>query len=286
MSIKIITDSTADLPSELAKEFGITVIPAYLRFGEVVYRDRISFSDEEFYKRMLEGTIYPVTEPATPDDFATVYKEVAHEANGIISIHISSKISATYNAAQQGKKLADLECPIEVIDSESISMGLGLLSIAATEIAQSREAFPGVVNEVKRMVSNLPMLGFFDSVKYMARGGRINRVAAFFGSMLNVKPMLTTKNGEVEPAGHVYRRTTGIRRLNKFVKNIHGIQDAAVVYSTTPEEAQELAASIGTIVSAGRIFLAKMGPILGAHGGPGALLVALRTESSYSADSG
>lgn len=286
MSIKIITDSTADLPSELAKEFGITVIPAYLRFGEVVYRDRISFSDEEFYKRMLEGTIYPVTEPATPDDFATVYKEVAHEANGIISIHISSKISATYNAAQQGKKLADLECPIEVIDSESISMGLGLLSIAATEIAQSKEAFPGVVNEVRRMVSNLPMLGFFDSVKYMARGGRINRAAAFFCSMLNIKPMLTTKNGEVEPAGHVYRRTTGIRRLNKFVKNIHGIQDAAVVYSTTPEEAQELAASIGTIVSAGRIFLAKMGPILGAHGGPGALLVALRTESSYSADSG
>lgn len=286
MSIKIITDSTADLPSELAKEFGITVIPAYLRFGEVVYRDRISFSDEEFYKRMLEGTIYPVTEPATPDDFATVYKEVAHEANGIISIHISSKISATYNAAQQGKKLADLECPIEVIDSESISMGLGLLSIAATEIAQSKEAFPGVVNKVRRMVSNLPMLGFFDSVKYMARGGRINRAAAFFCSMLNIKPMLTTKNGEVEPAGHVYRRTTGIRRLNKFVKNIHGIQDAAVVYSTTPEEAQELAASIGTIVSAGRIFLAKMGPILGAHGGPGALLVALRTESSYSADSG
>jgi DegV family protein with EDD domain len=281
MIIKIITDSTADLPSELAKESGITVVPAYLRFGEVVYRDRISFSDEEFYERMLEDTAYPITEPANPDDFATVYKEVAREADGIISIHISSKISATYNAAQQGKKLADVGCPIEVIDSESISMGLGLLSIAATEVAQSREAFPEIVNEVRRMVSSLRMLGCFDSVKYLARGGRISHATAFFGSMLNIKPMLTTKNGEVEPAGHVYRRTTGIRRLNKFVKNIHGIQDAAVVYSTTPEEAQELAASIRTIVPAGRIFLAKMGPILGAHGGPGALLVALRTENYY-----
>jgi len=280
MSIKIITDSTADLPSALAKEFGITVIPAYLRLGEVVYRDRISFSDEEFYERMLDGAVYPVTEPATPDDFATVYKEVAQEAGGIISIHISSKISATYNAALQGKKLAAIECPIEVIDSESISMGLGLLSIAATEVTQSNEAFPEVVNEVRRMVPSLRMLGFFDSVKYMARGGRINRAAAFFGSMLNIRPMLTTNNGEVEPAGHVYRRATGIQRLYQFVNKTNDIQDAAVVYSTTPKEAQEIADSIKPLVPLGRIYLTQMGPILGAHGGPGALMVALRTGSS------
>ena len=97
MKIRIITDSTADLPPELTKKFGITVVPAYLRFSEVVYRDRISFTDEEFYEKMLDGPVYPVTEPATPDDFAAVYKEVAQEADGIISIHISSRISATYN---------------------------------------------------------------------------------------------------------------------------------------------------------------------------------------------
>ncbi len=279
MNIKIITDSTADLPGELAKDFGIKVVPAYLRFGDTVYRDRINFTDDEFYEKMLDGAIYPVTEPAIPDDFANAYQEANREADGIISVHISSKISATCNAALMGKKMANVDCPIEVIDSQSISMGLGLLSIAAAEAVRSSKSFAEAVDEIRRMVPGLMMLGFFDSVKYLARGGRINRAAAFFGSVLNIKPMLTTKNGEVEPAGHVNRRNTGIRRLYQFVNNTYDIEDAAVVYSTTHAEAQEVADYMKNIGSIKRVYLAKMGPIIGAHGGPGALLVAIRTKT-------
>jgi DegV family protein with EDD domain len=279
MSIKIITDSTADLPSELVKELDITVIPAYLRFGETLHRDRISFSDDEFYKEMIEGAVYPVTEPATPEDFANVYKKEAQEADGIVSIHISSKISATCNAAFQGKKLANMEYPLEIIDSESLSMGLGLLSIAAAELAQSGKSLSELINIMRYMIPNVRMLGLFDTVKYLARGGRINRAVAFFGSALKVRPMLTAQNGEVEPAGQVYRRSTGLQRLHRFVNDTQDIQDAAVVYSTTPKEAQNLADHIGTVAPSSRIYLTKMGPILGIHGGPGALLVALRTGS-------
>ena len=103
MNIKIITDSTADLPLELVEEFGISVVPAYIMAGGEIYRDRIGFSIEEFYTTMLEGEDYPTTEPPTPEDFAAAYKAAAAETDGIISIHISSKISATYSAAEQGK---------------------------------------------------------------------------------------------------------------------------------------------------------------------------------------
>ncbi len=279
MNIKIITDSTADLPAELAKEFGIKVVPAYLRFGDTVYRDRINFTDDEFYEKMLDGAVYPVTEPAIPDDFANAYQETNREADGIISVHISGKISATCNAALMGKKIANVDCPIEVIDSTSISMGLGLLSIAAAEAARSANSFAEAVDQIRRMVPGLKMLGFFDSVKYLARGGRINRTAAFFGSVLNIKPMLTTKNGEIEPAGHINRRNTGIQRLYQFADNTCNIEDAAVVYSTAHAEAQEVAEHMRKMGSVKRVYLAKMGPIIGAHGGPGALLVAVRTKT-------
>jgi DegV family protein with EDD domain len=279
MTIKIITDSTADLPPELAEQLGITVVPAYLKFGKEVYRDRISFSVDEFYKKMVEETVFPVTEPATPEDFAEVYREAAKDAEGILSIHISSKISATCAAAAQGQLLAEVECPVEVIDSESVSMGLGLVTIAAAELVQSGMTFPRAIDEIKRILPEVRLLGFFDTVRYLARGGRINRASAFFGSMLNVKPMLTMQHGEVEPAGQLYRRAVGIRKLFQFAKNTPNIQSASVVHSTTEEEARDLAERITALVPSGRTYLTRMGPVLGTHGGPGALLVALRVQS-------
>jgi DegV family protein with EDD domain len=280
MNIKIITDSTADLPLELVDEFGISVVPAYIITGSEIYHDRIGFSIEEFYTTILEGEDYPTTEPPTPEDFAAVYREAAVDTDGIISIHISSKISATYNAAEQGKKLAEVECPIEIIDTGSVSMGLGLLAVNAARKAGSFESFSKVVSSVRRMIPCIKMLGFFDTVKYLARGGRINRVAAFFGAAVNVRPMLTTINGEVEPAGQVYQRSTGIEKLHEFVKTQPGIQEVAIVYSTASEEAQQLAERIKILVPEKQVHLTRMGPVIGAHGGPGAMLIALITDSS------
>lgn len=280
MNIKIITDSTADLPLELVEEYGISVVPAYIMAGGEIYRDRIGFSIEEFYTTMLEGEDYPTTEPPTPEDFAAAYKEAAADTDGIISIHISSKISATYSAAEQGKKLAEVECPIEIIDSGSVSMGLGLLAVNAVRKAGSFESFSKVVDSVNGMIPCIKMLGFFDTVKYLARGGRINRVVAFFGAALNVRPMLTTMNGEVEPAGQVYQRSAGIEKLREFVETQPGIQEVAIVYSTASEEAQQLAERVKTLVPERQVHLTRMGPVIGAHGGPGAMLIALITDRS------
>jgi len=279
MVVKIVTDSTADLPFRVAKELGITVIPAYLRFGNEVYRDRIDISEDQFYDRLINDQTHPTTEPPTPKDFAAVYDELSRKSDGIISIHISSELSATYNSAIQGKKLVNTDCPIEVVDSRLVTMGLGLLVISAASIAASEENLPQIVERIKKVIPDIRELGLFDTLKYLVLGGRISRAKAFLGSVLNVKPMITMNNGELEPFRQVRNRKDGKDELLKFAKNAGNIKDLSVVYSTTPEEAKDLVKQMDPIFPADQIKLARLGPVLGVHGGPGILFVALRVKS-------
>jgi len=276
MTVKIVTDSTADLPPRLAGDLDVTVVPVYVRFGNQVYRDRVDISEDEFYQRLLHDPIHPSTTQPTPQDFANVYQKLSQEAEGIISIHLSSKLSGTYNSALQGKELVDTKCSIEVINSQVLTMSLGLLVIAATTIARSGKNIQQVVEEIKQTIPSIHLLALLDTLKYLALGGRIGKVQALLGSVLSVKPMLTIKDGELVPAGRVRSRTRGINRLVDFVKNAVDIQDMAIVYNTTLDEAQALVGQMGSILPKERIRLARLGPALGVHAGPGILLVALR----------
>ena len=157
-------------------------------------------------------------------------------------------------------------------------MGLGLLTIAAATAVRSGSSLPHVVEEVKQIVPSIHLLGLFNTLKYLALGGRIGKAKALLGSVLNVKPMLTMKDGELEPAGQLRNRAKGIDGLFDLVKNTAAIQDLAIVYSTTPDEAQTLAERMGSVLTKERIRLARLGPALGIHGGPGILFVALREK--------
>lgn len=276
MTIKVVTDSSGDLPPQLVEELGITVVPLYVRFGDKVYRDRVDISEDEFYQRLLHDPVHPSTTQPTPQDFADAYQKLSKEADGIISIHISSKLSGTCSSALQGKELVEKGCPIEVIDSQTVTIGLGLIAMAANTIAKSGKSLPQVVEEVKQIIPNTRLLGLLDTLKYLALGGRIGKAKALLGSVLNVKPVLTLKDGEVVPAGQARTRAKGIDKLFDFVKSATDIQDLAIVYNTTPDEAQALAERIGSIFAKERIKLARMGPVLGVHCGPGVLFIAIR----------
>lgn len=279
MRVKIVTDSTADLPLQLATELGITVVPAYVRFGGDVYRDRVDISEDEFYQRLSSDPTHPTTDPPTPQDFAEVYQKLSADADGIISIHISSKLSATYNSALRGKEKLEKEIPITVIDSQLVTMGLGLLVVSANTIAESRKNLPQIVADVRNTIPSIHVLGLLDTLKYLAMGGRIGKVKALLGSLLSVKPMLTIKDGELEPVGQVRTRDHGIKGLLDFVKNARDIQDLAIVYSTTLDEAQTLAEHIASKLNKEHIRLTRLGPVLGVHAGPGILFVALRVKT-------
>ena len=282
MTVKVVTDSTADLPPALTEELGITVVPVYLRFGDEVYRDRVDISEDEFYHRLLRDPIHPSTMQPTLQDFADTYQKLSQEASGIISIHVTSRLSGTYNSAIQGKKLVEDGCPIEVVDSQTVSMAMGIIVMAAARIARSGKSLLQVVAEVRQIIPNIRLLILFDTLKYLAKGGRIGKAKELLGSVLSVKPLLTVKDGELVPAGQVRTRSKGMQRLFDFTKNTVAIQDLSIVYSTTPDEAQILAERIGSIFPREQITLARVGPALGVHAGPGALAVGFREKHEAS----
>ncbi len=277
MNIKIVTDSTADLSPQLARGLGITVVPAYVCFGNKRYRDQTEITNEEFYKKLLTEADYPTTMPPTPPDFFQVYNMLSSEADGILSIHISGRLSATVNAALRGKELIQGRCPIEVIDSQLATMGVGLLAIAAKEHAASVSSLKQLAAEVRDMIPRITVVGYLDTLKYLAIGGRIGKAKAWLGSLFNVKPILTMKEGELEPLRQVRSRLNGMVTLADCVRNIGEIEDSAVVYSTTLDDARMLAEDIqGTCQHPVR--LAQLGPVLGVHSGPGILFIALRAK--------
>jgi DegV family protein with EDD domain len=277
MAVKVVTDSTADLPPGIIEEFGITVVAEYLRFGQKVYRDRVDITEDEFYRRLINDSIHPSTTQPSPQDFTDVYKKLAKEADGIISIHVTGKLSGTCNAAQRGKEAAAVSCPIEIVDSQLVTMGLGHLVIAAGKMARSGKNLPEIVKELKQMIPHIRVIGLLDTLKYLALGGRIGKVQALVGSLLNVKPMLTIKDGVLSPTGRVRSRAKGIDILYDFVKNTPAIQELAVIYNTALEEAQAFVKRLGVLFPEERIILARLGPALGVHTGPGIIFIALRT---------
>ena len=278
MIVKIVTDSTADLPAELANELGITVVPLYVCFGKAAYRDRVDISEDDFYKRLLQDSTHPTTTQPTPQDFAEVYRKLSSKADGIISIHISEKLSGTCNSALQGKKLVGNGCPIEVVNSKTTSMALGLLVMAAATIAKSGKSVPQVAEDVRQLVSDVHLLVLFDTLKYLAKGGRIGKAKSLLGSVLNIKPMLTIKDGEFVPVTQVRSRSKGIEKLFDFVKDADNIEDLAIIHSTTPDEADSLSGRIGSILTPKQVRITRLGPALGVHGGPGVLAIAFRRK--------
>ena len=284
MTVKIVTDSTADLSPEIVKELGITVVPEYILFGDKTYRDGIDISYDELYEKLINNPKPPSTSQPTPADFTKVYRELSRETNEIISIHLSGKLSGTYSSALQGKKLADTKSNITVIDSDLVSMGLGMLVMSAAKSALNNVNPAKIIDEIKEEMKNIHLFATFDTLKYLALGGRIGRARALFGSILNVKPIITLRHGEFAPVGNVRTRAKALDKLVELAKSSLNVQEIAVVYSTTPTEANSIKDRLSSLVSSNRLHLARLGPALGVHGGPGTLALAIR-NSGGEADS-
>jgi len=278
MRVKIVTDSTADISPDLAKNLGIEVVPGYVRFGNDTYRDGVDISKSGFYEKLADSPFHPVTSEATPKDFAEIYSHCANEAEEIVSVHISSKISRMYDSARKGKKMVKAKGTIEVIDSHFASIGLGLIVLSAARLANTGVGIEDVVSETKKAIGQIVTLGFFDTMKYIARGGRASNHVMELASIFRIKPLLTFKDGEIVVEGLVRTSSHGIETLYKFVRNTPGIRDLSIAYSTDYDSAIALKQRLGSVFPEQRIYIEQIGAALGAHSGPGAIFVALRRD--------
>jgi len=278
--VRVVTDSTSDLPLEVAKDLGITVVPAYVHIDGKSYRDGIDIGLDDIYRHLLDGAVHATTSAPAPGDFAEVYRRLSAETDGIVSVVVTSRQSAIYDSALVGKESIGGKCRIEVVDSQSATMGLGLVAIAAARRANEGATMDEVLEAAHRAVPRTYGMALLDTLKYALRGGRLSKAGVLVGSLVRVKPMLSIKSGLIGPSGVTRTREKGIERLMEFVKKHLPIDDVSVVYSTSPGEAQTLAESIQSLAPDSRPIMARLGSALGVHGGPGTVAVAVRERDS------
>ena len=279
MTVKVITDSTADLPPALAEDLGITVVPLNVHFGTEVYRDGVEITADEFYRRLVTASRLPTTSQPTPGDFLSAYDEMGQTTDEILSVHVSAKLSGTMNSATQAREEYGGACRIEIIDSLQGSMGLGMLAIAAAEAARRGDSLDDVVTETRAAIPKVGFIGLLDTLEYLEKGGRIGKAQAFMGSLLRIKPLLTIRDGEAHPLERARTRAKGVDRMCELVQAEMPLKDLAVVYTTTPDEARALAQRLQSFLPQGEVILSQVGPVVGTYLGPGVLGVAFRKQS-------
>lgn len=275
MSTRIVTDSLSDITSDIAGQLGITVVPLTVLFGREAFLDRVTITPEEFYSRLVKGPVWPTTAQPTPNTFAEVYDKLARGGDrDILVITLSSKMSGTYQSAMGAKPLAKEKVNVEVIDSETVAMGLGLIVIAAAKEAQKGARLPDLVQFVAKAKARSHWIAYFDTLKYLAKGGRIGKAQGWLGSLLSVKPLLTTREGEMAPVTRVRSQSAGMDYLYSFAAPYAGrIEAIAVEHTTNTEEADKLVERFTSLVPREKIYRSTVSPVLGTYGGPGAVAV-------------
>jgi DegV family protein with EDD domain len=275
MTVKIVTDSVADLPPNIVKELDITVIPILLRWGEEMYRDGIDLTAEQFYERLKHSKIPPATSLPAPITFAEAYDKLANEADQILAIIVTSRLTGTYNVALQSIGLMKRKCRVEVIDSKCATMAEGFVVMKAARAARAGANLDEVIEIARNTIPRVDFLSTFDTLEYLKRGGRIGKAQAFLGSILKVNPLITLRDGVVEPAGRTRSRAKAIDRLCEFALSYSHIEEIAIEEATTPHEAERIAERISTKFPGLHIYRSKPSPVIGAHTGPGFLLIAV-----------
>ena len=284
MAVKLVTDSTCDLPQELAKQWDITVIPCNVHFDDEVFKDGVDISPDEFYRRLVSSPRLPTTAQPSVNDFLQVYQ--AHSDNGddVVSIHLSAKLSGTLNSAIQAKHVlseaegAALDAgsgSIEIIDSRMTSMGLGLVTLAAAQMVKSGATRDQVVEGVRSSLPQTHCYFLLDTLEYLQKGGRIGKAGAFLGSLLSIKPILMIKDGQAHPVERPRTRERGVQRMAQIMTALGPASQLSVLHSTTQDDAESLRERLSDLLPKEEIIMARFGPVVGTYIGPGALGVSL-----------
>ena len=281
MAIKVVTDSTSDLPADVAESLGIEVVPLNVHFGSDVYKDRVNLMPDAFYDKLINGDVLPTTSQPSVGEFIDVYERLGSDADGIVSVHISEKLSGTMNSARLASQQANADCPIEVVDTFQVSMGVGICAMEAAEVANSGGNMNQVILAARNAVTRSQCFFMLETLEFLQKGGRIGKAQALIGNLLKIRPMLILQEGEVHPLGRERTRRKGIAKLVDTVKELAPISGLAVMYSTGQDEAQTLAQNVSKFMIEGREpMMLQIGPVIGTYAGPDTLGIALISAKS------
>jgi DegV family protein with EDD domain len=266
--IALVTDSTCDLPESVVKDKNITVIPLNVHFGEETFLDGIDLQSNEFFEKLSTSEIHPQTSQPSVGRFVETYNDLLKKHDSILSLHISSKLSATYNSALQAQKEIGNE-NIKVIDSMNGTLGLGAIVHHIADLNEKGESFENLVKEAEKIIPNAIFMGLVPTLEYLAKGGRIGKARAFMGSLLKIKPILSAVDGEIQSVGKARTLIKGMDFIVDEMKN-RKISKLFIVHANHEERANLLKEKTKDLIDPKDVIIAEFGPVVGTHLGPGA----------------
>jgi len=278
--IKIVTDSTAYLPPDLVDQYDIRVVPAKVHFGTVSYKEGIDLTNEQFWSRLSHANQLPTTSQPSVGDFLDVYDELARRGKSVLSIHISSKISGTVSSARTARSQLP-NAQIDVIDSLSTVMGLGMMTLAAARAVEKGHSLPEIKTRLAELIQGMNVIFVVDTLEYLRKGGRIGGASALVGSLLNIKPILYLVDGRIEVMAKTRTRGRALRRLLELMEErvpMGTPAHVAVMHTQAAEEALALKKEIQSGFNCEEVYFSEIGPSIGTHLGPGTVVLAFYSE--------
>lgn len=277
MTVRVVTDSACDLSDTLVEAMRIEVVPLSIRFGDDELVDREELSPEEFWDRLRSSTALPETSAPSAGKFEERFRGLVERgASGIICINLSSRLSATMQAAQVAANAVRDQCPIVVIDSRTVSMGLGALCLTAARRAADGAKLEEIVEDVLSRRDRTRLFGALDTLEYLKKGGRIGNARALLGSMLSIKPIVEVHEGAVEEAGKVRTRSKALHLLAEKAR-AQPIDSLAVLHGQAPD-VEDLLDMLADIFPRDDIVTGLVGPVIGTHAGPGVIGVSFQVS--------
>lgn len=274
MAVKIVTDSTSDIPSELATKLNIAVIPLTVFFGEQAYKDGIDLTNDEFFEKLTSGDVLPRTTQPTVGEFVEIYRPLVEAGDEIVSVHVSSKLSGTINSAQSAAQ----EFPnakIEIVDSGLASLALAMVAKAAAESANGGASLADVVNVANDTAKHIDVYIVLDTLEFLQKGGRIGKAQAMFGGLLSIKPILKVVDGEIHPHEKLRTRAKALQRMRDIASEGSPYAEIAFIHFATPEETKSFEEYLEPLATE-PLISGRIGSVVGTHAGPGVIGFALR----------
>jgi DegV family protein with EDD domain len=276
--VRVVTDSTSDIPEDIARQLDITIVPANIQFADRSFRDGIDLSRDEFYRRLVSGPDLPTTSAPAAGIFAQTYRDVAARSaaagrplEGVVAVHLASRLSGLFNAARLG---ADdvTETQVRLVDSEQVSIGTGLLAIVAAHAAQAGLGLDEIVALLAARVPRVRLLALLDTLDYVRRSGRLGPARWLVGTLLSIKPIIEVRHGEVLPPVELLRtRGQGLERLTELATELAPFEELAVVHAQAPQLAATLLERLTALHPREQIIFSEVGVTIGTYAGPGAV---------------
>jgi DegV family protein with EDD domain len=273
VSVRIVTDSTADLTPELLKQYGITFVPLNVRFGEETFKDGVTLGCADFYTRLVDARVTPTTSLPAPADFQAVYAELTGQDAEVISIHLSSELSGTFVSARTAA--AEFPGCVQVIDSGHVSGSLLLLVLGAARMAAGGAAAAEIVKWVEEAKTRAQIYFIVDTLEYLQRSGRIGRAGHLIGSLLDMRHILTLKDGVIDACAKVRTRRKALERAMELIESGNvAPKEVAVCHAHAREDGELFMKKVEERFPQATRYFTEMGPVVGTNAGPGCIAVA------------